>query len=306
MSSDEKLDKTNVIDSDTLKVRINEAQNRPPALVLLSGPSGIMGKSWLLDKDVLSVGRDVGCDIHVDEKSISKKHAQVKVNATGTVSIVDLQSTNGTEIATKRLVPNQEVVLRDNDQIKMGNVIFKYLSKGNIENVTAPQLFDQKTLDGLTQILNKQSLLSHFDEAFRKAKLTETNLSIIVFDLDHFKKINDNYGHPAGDYVLRELASVIKNQLIRSADYFGRYGGEEFVIVLQGSPLQRACDVAERIRTTIEKHQFIFAGKKLPVTVSLGVACIDQVMTDSAQLFTKADQAAYQSKHAGRNRVSTI
>ncbi|MBK9293131.1 MAG: GGDEF domain-containing protein [Oligoflexia bacterium] len=306
MSSDEKMDKTNVVDSDTLKVRISEAQSRPPALVLLSGPAGIMGKSWLLDKNVLTVGREATCDIHVEEKSISKKHAHLKVHSNGAVSITDLQSTNGTEIATKKLTPHQDIVLRDNDQIKMGNVIFKFLSKGNIENVTAPQLFDQKTLDGLTQVLNKQSLLSHLDEAFKKSKLTETNLSVIVFDLDHFKKINDTLGHQAGDYVLRELASVVKNQLIRSADYFGRYGGEEFVVVLQSSPLQRACEVAERIRTTIEKHQFKFESKNIPVTVSLGVACIEPTMTDSAQLFAKADQAAYRSKSAGRNRVSSL
>jgi diguanylate cyclase (GGDEF)-like protein len=105
---------------------------------------------------------------------------------------------------------------------------------------------------------------------------------------------------------LREVSAIVKNQLIRSGDIFGRYGGEEFVIILYGSPLHRACEVAERIRSTIEKHGFNFAGKPISVTVSLGVSCVDASITTPDGLFEKADQAAYASKRAGRNRVSTI
>jgi diguanylate cyclase (GGDEF)-like protein len=287
-------------------VRLDEAKKAPPTLVLLNGPSGLMGKSWPLDKDEITVGRELSCDIQVEEKSISKKHAVIKVTSNDVVTLTDLKSTNGTELANRKLLPMEPVTLSDNDRVKMGNIIFKFLSKGNLETLSTAQIFDQKTLDGLTQILNKQATLSQLDDAFKKSKLTETQLSLIVFDLDFFKKVNDTYGHSAGDYVLREVSTVIKTQLIRSGDSFGRYGGEEFVIVLQGSPLQRACDIAERIRQTIEKHQFVFEAKKIPVTISLGVACRDASMTDSSQLFTKADQAAYLSKKNGRNRVSTI
>ena len=166
--------------------------------------------------------------------------------------------------------------------------------------------YDRGTIDGLTQILNKAALLAGLDDAFKKAKLTETALSLIIFDLDHFKKVNDTFGHQAGDYILREVCSVVKNSLIRAGDIFGRYGGEEFVIVLNGSPLQRACDVAERIRSTIEKHDFEFGGKKILVTVSLGVASLEAPMASADVLFAKADQATYASKKSGRNRVSTV
>jgi two-component system cell cycle response regulator len=306
MSNDENnLDKTNVVDGDTLKLRLEDAKNQPPALTLLMGPTGLMGKQWPIDKLEMFIGRDPSCDIHVDEKSISKKHIRLVKN-NEQVQVIDLASTNGTEISGKKVVPHSPTAISDNENIKLGNVIFKFLSKGNIEAVTIATSYDRGTIDGLTTIYNKAASMTSFEDSFKKAKLTETNLSLIVFDLDHFKKVNDNYGHQAGDYVLREVASVIKNQLIRSGDIFGRYGGEEFVIILYGSPLQRACDVGERIRSTIEKHEFIFNGKKLQITVSIGVACLDVTIKTADELFAKADKATYMSKSAGRNRVSTL
>lgn len=305
MSDESKLDKTAVVEGDTLKLRLDEAKKAPPALVLLMGPTGLMGKQWPLDRDDILVGRASECDICVDERSMSKNHA--KIHRVGeNISIIDLQSTNGTEVAGQRVPPATPTILNNNDSIKLGNIIFKFLSQGNIEAVTAATSYDRGTIDSLTQIFNRAATTRHLEESFKKAKLTETNLSLIVFDLDHFKVINDSFGHPAGDYVLREVASIVKNQLIRSGDTFGRYGGEEFVVILYGSPLQRACDVAERIRTTIEKHNFEFAKKKLPVTVSLGVSCLDATIASPEALFEKADQATYQSKRGGRNRVSTV
>ena len=219
---------------------------------------------------------------------------------------LDLESTNGTEVSGKKLAANTPMLLNNDERIKLGNVIFKFLSQGNIESVAVASSNDRSNIDGLTQIFNKSAITRNMDESFKKSKLTETNLSLIVFDLDHFKQVNDKHLHQGGDYVLREVASIVKNQLIRSGDMFGRYGGEEFVVILYGSPLQRACDIAERIRATIEKHQFEFAGKPIPVTVSLGVAAVDSTIVSPEALFDKADRALYASKSAGRNRVSTL
>jgi two-component system, cell cycle response regulator len=303
--SDDRLDKTSVVDGDTLKLRLEQAESAPPALVLLMGPAGLMGKQWSVDRDEMTIGRASVCDICVDEKSLSKSHARI-IKQGSQITIVDTNSTNGTEIAGKKVPANTPVVLNNDDRIKLGNVIFKYLSQGNIEAGAIGVLNERESLDGLTRIFNKAATTRSLHESFRKAKLTDTNLALIVFDLDHFKAVNDNYGHQAGDYVLREVATVVKNQLIRSGDTFGRWGGEEFAIILYGSPLQRACDVAERIRSTIEKHDFDFSGKKLKVTVSLGVAALDAKIATPEALFEQADQAAYQSKRAGRNRVSTL
>jgi two-component system, cell cycle response regulator len=305
MSDEKSYDKTNVVDGDTLKLRLDEVRKAPPALILLMGPTGLMGKQWFVDRAEMTIGREISCDIQIEEKSLSKKHAKI-VMVGDDLQIVDLNSTNGTEIGALKLSPHTPTTLHNNDSIKLGNIIFKYLSQGNIEAIAAATSYDRGTIDGLTQILNKATTLNRLEESFKKAKLTETGLALIIFDLDHFKKINDTFGHQAGDYVLREVAAVVKNQLIRSGDAFGRYGGEEFVIILYGSSLQRACDVAERIRSTIEKHEFSFGGKKIPVTVSLGVAALDRSEPNADALFAKADQAAYRSKEAGRNRVSIV
>ena len=291
---DDRLDKTSVVDGDTLKLRLDEARKAPPALVMLMGPAGLMGKQWSLESNELYLGRAPACDICVDEKSLSKKHAKL-VSVGDRMTVVDLESTNGTEVGGKKLSPNAPVFLNNDDRIKLGNVIFKFLSQGNIESVAVASSNDRSNIDGLTHILNKAAITRNLEETFKKAKLTETNLALIVFDLDHFKKINDTYLHQGGDYVLREVASVVKNQLIRSGDLFGRYGGEEFVVVLFGSPLQRACEIAERIRATIEKHEFKFAGRRIPVAVSLGVAAVDATVTTPESLFDKADRALYQS-----------
>jgi two-component system cell cycle response regulator len=305
MANSDEADKTSVVDGDTLKLRLDEAKKAPPALLLLMGPPGLMGKQWSLDRNEVFVGRASSCDICIDEKSISKRHAKLVMDGDG-VHIVDLQSTNGTEVNGEKLTADTPIPLTDNTQIKLGNIIFKFLSQGSIETGAISQANDREAVDGLTQIFNKATITKNLVDSFKKSKVTETNLSLIVFDLDHFKKVNDTFGHSAGDYVLREVASVVKNQLIRSGDVFGRYGGEEFVIILYGSPLQRACDVAERIRATIEKHNFTFASKEIQLTVSLGVAAVDATITTPEALFEKADQAAYQSKRSGRNRVSTV
>jgi two-component system, cell cycle response regulator len=302
--SEDRLDKTNVVDGDTLKIRLDEVRKAPPALILLMGPTGLIGKQWPIDRADLLIGRDAVCDINIVEKSLSKRHAKI-VKDGDEVSIVDQGSTNGTEVAGTKLSAHTAQVLNNNDSIKLGNIILKFVSQGNLETTLAAT-FDRAIIDGLTQIFNKKTTLEYLEESFRRANLTKTALSMIVFDLDHFKKINDSYGHQAGDYVLRETASVIKNQLIRAGDIFGRYGGEEFVIILYGSPLQRTCDIAERIRSTIEKHEFRFGDKVIAVTVSLGVATLDPTMPNADALFAKADQATYVSKNAGRNRVSTI
>ena len=118
--------------------------------------------------------------------------------------------------------------------------------------------------------------------------------------------MNDNFGHAAGDYVLEETADVIQRKLIRNDDYFARFGGEEFVILLFGSNIQQAEEIGERIRATIEKHEFTFEEKKLPVTISIGIAAQEKEMTTFEELFAKADSALYASKNSGRNRVTSL
>jgi diguanylate cyclase (GGDEF)-like protein len=194
--------------------------------------------------------------------------------------------------------------LRNNDQVKTGNVIFKFLERGNIESMTAAQTFDRVQTDALTGVNNKGALINHAPGAFKKAEMLGVPLSVLTFDIDHFKKVNDTYGHPAGDYVLREITKVVKSRLIRENDFFARSGGEEFVLILLGSNQTQAAEVASRIRQTIQNHVFQFEGQRIPVTISLGVASKTSADKDWNGIFERADKALYQSKNQGRNRVT--
>tara|TARA_B100001248_G_scaffold262728_1_gene261739 strand:- start:11298 stop:12212 length:915 start_codon:yes stop_codon:yes gene_type:complete len=303
MSDDEKLDKTSIIPSDTFKRKMEEAKTNPASIILLMGPINLVGKQWKITSNH-QIGRLIDLEICVDDRSMSRRHAEVRL-VNGKVFIEDLGSSNGTEVAGNKLKPGEAVELRDNDQIKLGNVIFKYLAEGNIEAVTNTEALNRALTDPLTKINNRLAFLEKVEQIFRKAIQTNVNLSLIVFDLDKFKSINDNYGHQAGDFVLKTLSAVVQSKL-RPSDFFSRYGGEEFTILVSGGDLKVAMDLAERLRSAIEDHDFIYQGTRLPVTISAGVACIDSSMTKWEELFEKADQASYKSKQDGRNRVSTL
>lgn len=301
---EENLDKTSIIPSDTFKMKMEEAEDAPPSLVLLMGPINLIGKQWTLNNPENLMGRSVESAIFVDDRSISRKHAMLRVNGV-TVTIEDLGSSNGTVVDGNKLHPANQMVLTDNVQIKAGNVIFKFLEKGNIEAVTNQASYDRSQIDALTQIYNKRAFLEKMEETFKRAKLMEIPLSLIVFDLDKFKNVNDTYGHQAGDFVLKQLSTLVKQQL-RPGDFFARFGGEEFTLLLGGTEKSIALDVAERIRATIERFDFRYEGTKLPVTVSLGVSALEKSMEKWEDLFELADKASYQSKQNGRNRVSSF
>jgi two-component system cell cycle response regulator len=170
--------------------------------------------------------------------------------------------------------------------------------------VTNQALFEKANRDALTGAYSKGALLERAPEAMKRADTMNEPLSVIVFDIDFFKKINDGFGHPGGDHVLKELGKIVGTNLIRAADFFARYGGEEFVLILAATPVQTALDIAERIRLTIQNAQFNFEGKKIPVTISLGVAGKKATDVDWPTIFDRADKALYTSKQTGRNRVT--
>lgn len=297
-------EKTSVISGDTYKGRLAEAVKEPPCLVLLVGPTRYIGKQWPITGTDIIIGRAPQSQIYIDDRSVSKSHAKIVLSHGNEVSIIDLESTNKTVINGRPLPSLTAVRLQNNDQLKTGNVIFKFLERGNIEAITSKDIHDRTALDGLTKIFNKTSLLEHGIEAFKRAQLMQFPLTVINFDLDHFKKVNDNYGHLAGDYVLREIADLVKTKFIRGDDFFARFGGEEFVIILHGSTAAQGYEIAERLRINIQKHLFQFEGVTLPITISAGVAEKTGTMTGWDELYKKSDAALYQSKNGGRNKVT--
>jgi two-component system, cell cycle response regulator len=269
------MDKTSVVQSDTFKVRIAQADSAPPCVVLLVGPANQVGRQWPIEKSDYIIGRAIGAHIQVEDRSLSKSHAKL-ILKNGELSILDLESTNKTVVNNKLLTPLQPHRLKNNDQIKAGNIIFKFLERGNIETVSV----------------------------FNKSRLLGAPMSIMVMDIDYFKKVNDTYGHPAGDAVLKEFARVIRDTLIRGNDFFARYGGEEFCLLLLGSPYKQVQEIAERIRRTMQEHKFEHNDKVIPITISVGVAAIQETDTGWNDIFERADKGLYASKNGGRNRVT--
>lgn len=157
-------------------------------------------------------------------------------------------------------------------------------------------------LDGLTQVLNRAHWEEQLQTEILRAKRYHQSLSLILFDLDKFKQLNDDYGHLGGDFVLIELARFIPS-LLRESDYLGRYGGEEFGIILPNTPLQGASDVAERVCKAVSEHELLFKQQRIRATISLGVAELNTHRhKDAHDMLQSADVALYASKRQGRNR----
>lgn len=297
-------DKTVVASETTLKKHISSSEGTAPVLVVLIGPTGYQGKQWTIQHGSV-IGRAVESAVFVDDRSLSRSHARIDIQGSD-VSIVDLGSTNKTLVNGQMLPALASCTLKNNDQVKTGNVIFKYLEKGSIEAVANQALFEKASRDALTGAYSKGSLLERGPEAIKRSEVLSEPLSLIVFDIDHFKKINDTFGHPGGDLVLKDLGRVVMQKLIRSNDFFARYGGEEFVLILAGTTLKVAQEIAERIRMTVQDTNFVFDGRKISVTISLGVAAKTGAEETWEQLFNRADGALYHSKQNGRNRVTVV
>ena len=301
--ANDNLEKTSIVSSDTFRGRLREADDAPPVLVVLIGPPGYVGKQYPITTNDIVIGRSVESQVYIDDKSLSRSHAKFAVNGTE-VSVIDLGSTNKTVVNGQIIPPLASCLLKNNDQIKTGNVIFKYLERGSIESVTNAEMYEKAQKDALTGAHSKGALIEKGPEAIKRAEVLDEPLSLVTFDIDHFKKVNDSFGHNGGDFVLRELSRIVITKLIRSNDFFARYGGEEFVLILSGTSTKTASEVAERIRQTIEAHEFIFENKKIPVTISIGVATRTPTESDWMQIYERADKALYQSKQGGRNRVT--
>lgn len=284
-------------DDNTAKIQIKKANEIPASLVLLAGPAQLVGYSWSLDRDVLTVGRSYrSSNVSIPEDSMSKIHFQVQFED-GKVFIIDLNSTNKTFLDNEALVSYKKYSLENNSQIRAGNAIFKFLEKGTLESLSHKSVLDRTHTDALTGLLNKAALQIKGEEIFNSKK----HFCVIAFDIDHFKKINDNHGHLAGDLVLKKLAQQV-NKIIRDNDQAFRYGGEEFCIFTDNS-YEIAKNISERIREKIEKYTFEFQDTPINMTLSLGVTSVSSEDTKWEDVYARADKYLYEAKNSGRNKV---
>lgn len=159
-------------------------------------------------------------------------------------------------------------------------------------------------VDGLTGAMSRRSFTNFSNREFSRSNRYGHDLSALMLDLDHFKSINDNYGHPAGDHVLKVVARQCQSHL-REHDLFGRMGGEEFSLMLPETGLDEAIHVAERTKAAIEALEILWVGHRIQVTASIGVSCIKETDSEMKAIISRADQALYDAKNAGRNQVKT-
>jgi diguanylate cyclase (GGDEF)-like protein len=277
-----------------------EANKKPACLLVLGGE--LNGTVFDLKTSENSFGRSEDNTYLLESESISRKHFKVTVTAGNQAVLEDLKSSNGTYLNNSK-IPGP-TALRQGDVIQVGNISLKYIAKGDPERLAYDKLNLDACTDGLTKCFNKAYFNKAVEEEVNKSKATGQPLTLIVFDLDHFKNLNDNFGHDAGDFVLKEIAALIRKNGIREGDVFSRYGGEEFVVLLPKTDLKKGVVIAKRLRKLVEAHQFIYDKKRLPVTVSIGVADCSHGVANGADLFKRADVAVYRSKEGGRNRVS--
>ncbi|MBC61933.1 MAG: GGDEF domain-containing protein [Zetaproteobacteria bacterium] len=305
----EDKDKT-VIASETKLKKLTPKQNKEHMVAcLVQYTGGGAGKRYSLVKKENLIGRDPACFITISDLSVSRKHAKIYVG-TDTVSVEDLESINGTFINNIKI--KKKIALKDQDMIRIGVVLFKFFSQENIDGYIQDKVYKMATIDSGTQTYNKQYTLEALETQFLLAKRSNKKLCLIYYDLDHFKTVNDTYGHAAGDQVLLESASNIK-KIIRKNDILGRVGGEEFMIILPDFDIQKAVELAESIRKVCEgfvhtlnyKENDVEKTFDLKQTISLGVSCYIKSMETTNDLIQDADKKLYISKGSGRNKVTS-
>ncbi|MFZ4579103.1 MAG: diguanylate cyclase [Myxococcota bacterium] len=270
---------------------------RDAYLVQVRGPD--LGRRLILQDKVISIGRDPESSVVLRSDSVSRYHARIEPWEGGH-RIVDNMSTNGTYRNQVQVSGNHPLVT--GDYVQVGDAIFKYLSGDNIELAYHEEIYRLTIEDSLTQIANKRALIDFLDKEFARARRYKRDLAVIMADLDHFKRVNDTFGHLMGDFVLREFAKVVGGR-IRREELFARYGGEEFCVVLPEMDKPSAVRFAETLRGLIEEHTFTFEGNVMRLTCSLGVAVVNDTMTRPEDLLVVADENLYRAKNEGRNRV---
>jgi two-component system cell cycle response regulator len=268
--------------------------------VLLRMDGVSAGQVVSVSQTPFSMGRHPTNQLPIDDDSISRYHARF-TSENGEFFVEDLESRNGTFIQGKRVT---RAAIKDDDWVQLGaRVAFRFTLTDTRQEGLLRKLYESSTRDALTGAYNRR----HFDDRLRAeiafAVRHATDCALIVLDLDHFKRVNDTHGHPAGDEVLRNLAAIA-GRTLRTEDVFARFGGEEFAVILRGSSTRGAGRLAERLREALTVSHATHNGREIPVTLSAGCAALSCCAKPSpAELLAVADRRLYRAKQAGRNRV---
>ena len=288
------------LEHSTLAERLREGEGKRAALLVIGGID--MGGIIPLERDSTLLGRDPACDGVVRDDGISRRHAEVRRRGDGGYVLVDLDSTNGVFVDGGRVAEHE---LREGDKVLLGRrTVLQFVLQDPFEEQFRAQMYESTVRDPLTGAYNRK----HFDERFEAelsyARRHGAPLTLLIFDLDHFKRINDTYGHPAGDQVLQAVVAAVSDRL-RSEDLLARYGGEEFTVVARGITDIGGLALGERLRREVEELRVLAPdGERIPVTISVGAATVPGESGAGADaVLALADENLYEAKRRGRNQV---
>ena len=270
-----------------------------PCLTVLTG--GASGQLFKVLKGVAVIGRAPSVEVKLEDDGISRSHARLRAE-TNRAWIEDMGSRNGTFVNGSKISTPTE--LREGDKIQVGRgTVLRFGFHDDLDESFHENLMSSALRDGLTKLFNKRYLMDRLDSELKFAQRHQTALTLLMLDLDHFKKINDSHGHLAGDMILSAVSAALL-RAVRNEDVVARFGGEEIAIVLRAIGLEAASHMAERLRKVVEQSEVGIDGKKVRATVSIGSAGFPHTQAKPVEeLIEAADKALYRAKAEGRNRV---
>ena len=295
--------RSNVVEETTQTILVegvlgNEQDERPlsSCLVIISGAN--IGHQYKIKINQTMIGRSINADIQIDDDSASRDHAFIIRDGDG-YRVRDNASKNGCFVNDAKV---DDARIKDGDLLRIGKTIFKFMSRNNIEQAYHEELFKLAKVDGLTNVFNRRHFTASLENEVDRARRYERELSLLMIDIDHFKRVNDSLGHRAGDYVLKQLADIFVSSS-RRVDYVCRYGGEEFAIILPEVDIMGAYKFAHKLKDAVETHRFTFEQHPLHITISIGVSDAMEGDQTAEDLIESADRRLYLAKERGRNRV---
>ncbi len=297
------------VDDETTQVPVDAPSERTPThgiprnrprLVVLHGPSvGAMHRI----SDGAVIGRQSDAAVQLDTAEISRRHARLVVKQ-DQFFVEDLGSRNGTYLNGARI--EKPMALKEGDKLEIGGVVLRFALFDQLDEEYQEQIYESSLRDGLTRAFNRKYLDERLDSECAYSLRHDTPLSLLIFDIDRFKTINDTWGHQVGDAVLIQLVQHVL-RVIRAEDVLARYGGEEFVVLSRGIKLAEAIAFGERLRAAVVRQAFVHGSERVPVSISIGVASMPEPdVLQASHLFDRADRALYLAKQRGRNRVESI
>lgn len=278
-----------------------ESLTRPLYFVVVRGR--LPGAMIRLRPGPTTIGRSGDNVLQIADNTVSRHHARLDYRPDGSVRLIDFGSSNGTLVNDEKVEPSRIVILHDGDHVRFGHGFVVKLSRPTpCEERYQLEMFEQVVRDPLTGLHNRAFLLDRVHTLASLASRRGLGLAVMMVDIDHFKTINDTYGHHAGDGVLRQVAAEIQ-RVTRQDDLVARFGGEEFVIALPMPGVQQIIDRADRIRVAISQKEIPIGERSVWVSISIGLAYARADSIRPFHLVAAADQNLYRAKQAGRNRV---